>query len=574
MYFGLLEMMVVMSVLLSESRSIPVVQTTMGLVRGLTRRVDRTYIFEFRGIPFAKPPIGKFRFRKTEAHDQWNGLLDATTFRPACMQRIHADSILPLPNTEISEDCLTLNIYVPGNISYDSRKSVMVWIHGGGFYTNQGSMYNGTYIALYGDVIVVTVNYRLGVLGFLSTGNKDLPGNLGLWDQHLALQWIKDNIASFGGDPNSITLFGMSSGGASVSLHTLIPRNKHLFQRVIAQSGTANSYLAFVYDPLFYVKVLGKLLGCTSDTEATDTKQFVHCINGTSAEAILSAQEAMSWHRGDRARYELMFGAVVDGDVFTDYPEELLSRETSASFQLFRSVDFLAGGTDKEGSMFYGIFHEELSKEFNFNPMDGFPPGIVCEFLIPGLVKDLFPKCLHRRVLEQAICQKYRGTDDGSRASKMLDLYGDVFFIVPVIKILSAHSKDNSITNSYQYLFSRHYTSKEDSTLPDWFVGTPHTAEKTFLFRGTQRSNIAYNRIEDLTLAKQMIKLWTNFAKYGNPSDITLPKWSPYTEDDGYFYNISFVPASSSTHVFRDRVSFWMSEVPQIVKATCQHQEL
>ncbi|XP_060064174.1 cholinesterase-like [Ylistrum balloti] len=445
-----------------KSKSVPIVKTNLGLIEGLTKNIGNKQIVEFRGIPYAKPPTGKFRFRKTETIDPWNGILDATSFGPACIQKI--------PNTDISEDCLALNIYVPGDISFKIRKSVMVWIHGGGFYSSYGSLYNGSSIALYGEVIVVTINYRLGVLGFLSTGNEDLPGNLGLWDQHLALRWIKDNIASFGGNSDSITLFGTSSGGASVSLHSLIPRNTNLFQRVIAQGGLANSYIAFVYDPLFYVEKLGELLGCKNDTNVPYTKVLVSCINETSTEAILTAQEAMPWHRGDRARYELMFGAVLDGDLFTSYPEEMLSDITSKPFQLFRSIDFLAGGTDKEGSMFYDIFSGPLSKTFNFNPMDGLPPDIVGGYLIPGLVKDLFPTCLHKRVLEQAICEKYRGSDDESWANKMLDLYGDLFFNVPVVQWLAVHSKGNVIAHSYQYLFSHHYTSKEDSNLPEWFT--------------------------------------------------------------------------------------------------------
>ncbi|XP_033726622.1 neuroligin-4, Y-linked-like [Pecten maximus] len=261
--------------------------------------------------------------------------------------------------------------------------------------------------------------------------------------------------------------------------------------------------------------MLGKILACGNGTEVVDTKLLVHCINKTSADDILAAQEAMSWHRRDRARYELMFGAVVDDDLFTHHPEELLNDKTSASFQLFRSVDFLAGGTDKEGSMFYDIFSGMLSEMFNISPAGGFPAEIVCEFLIPGLVKDLFPNCLHKRVLEQAICHKYHGNDDRSRASKMLDLYGDVLFIIPVVKWLGAHSKENSMTSSYQYIFSRHYTSKMDSTLPEWFHGTPHTAEKPLLFQGIHEPNNVLNGIEDLTLSKKIITFWTNFAKYG-----------------------------------------------------------
>ena len=218
-----------------------IIRTAMGVVNGDVKRVPGAgKMFTFRKIPYAKPPVNQLRFRKPEPYGSWSGILDGTAFGPSCIQ--NPNYISPgLPNTEMSEDCLHLNIYVPYELTATPKRSVMVWVHGGGYEVGQSFSYDGTSLALRGDVIVVTFNYRLGVFGFLRTDDLGSKGNFGLWDQHMAFKWVYDNIQAFGGNPNSVTIFGESAGGGSVSFQSLYPGNQGLFQRLISQSGVATS---------------------------------------------------------------------------------------------------------------------------------------------------------------------------------------------------------------------------------------------------------------------------------------------------------------------------------------------
>ncbi|XP_052071092.1 carboxylesterase 1F-like [Mytilus californianus] len=192
---------------------------------------------EFRNIPFAKPPVGGLRFHQPVPYGSWSDIYDATRFGPSCIQSVNGIVDQYVPNTNTSEDCLVLNIYVPSGFSESNAKSVIIWVHGGGYYLGQGMFYDGSYLSGIGDVIVVTINYRLGVFGFFSTMDDVALGNYGLWDQQMAIKWVHDNIESFGGDPNSVTIAGQSAGAFSVALQALNPANKGLFHRVIAQSG-------------------------------------------------------------------------------------------------------------------------------------------------------------------------------------------------------------------------------------------------------------------------------------------------------------------------------------------------
>ena len=196
-------------------------------------------IQSFQGIPYAKPPVGERRFRAPEPHGPWSGTLDATRLGNRAMQ---PENPVGPPSAEaVSEDCLSVDIYTP---AADGRaRPVLFWIHGGAYYIGSGNDHDGSVLAAQGDVVVVTVNYRLGVFGFLdlSKNDDDLAGSAsnGLRDQILALTWVRDNIADYGGDPNNVTIFGVSSGGGSVNALLAAPSADGLYHRAIAHSGTA-----------------------------------------------------------------------------------------------------------------------------------------------------------------------------------------------------------------------------------------------------------------------------------------------------------------------------------------------
>ncbi|XP_013381889.1 acetylcholinesterase-like [Lingula anatina] len=229
-----------------------IVYTDNGALQGATETVQGRRVDVFLGIPFAKPPVGDLRFRLPEPAENWEGVKDATAFGPACMQIGPNPYGFPDVKT-ISEDCLTLNVFVPGSTNSSNNKAVMVWIHGGGYTTGGTAIYSFKEFAVTGDVIVVSMNYRLNVFGFLSIGDDSVPGNIGLWDQIEALRWIKKNIQYFGGDSGRVTIFGESAGGSSVVQLALANASSGLFQRFIRQSGITNSKRANHGDDLHFM---------------------------------------------------------------------------------------------------------------------------------------------------------------------------------------------------------------------------------------------------------------------------------------------------------------------------------
>ena len=221
--------------------------TTLEIGSGRLAGEPEAAVVAFRGIPFARPPLGPLRFQPPQPPEPWPGVRDATRFGGAAPQT--ADPIGPAVGFERpahAEDCLTLNVWTPG--ADGRRRPVLVWIHGGAFVLGGGAqpVCDGAALAGRGDVVVVTINYRLGVLGFLrlaATGlGRDLPatGNEGLLDQIAALRWVRDEIAYFGGDPDNVTIFGESAGSISCSLLLTAPAGRGLFHRAILQSGAPN----------------------------------------------------------------------------------------------------------------------------------------------------------------------------------------------------------------------------------------------------------------------------------------------------------------------------------------------
>lgn len=205
-----------------------VVRTRDGLVRGVEHASHR----EFHGIPYAAAPVGALRWRLPRPPQPWRGVRDATRPGPRCAQQA---SITGTPATD-AEDCLYLNVTAPRTASPRTPKAVMVWLHGGGFVEGSGSEYDARRLATQGDVVVVTVNYRLGVFGNFGLPGLDGSGAFGLADQQAALRWVKANVRAFGGDPKAVTLFGQSAGGQSVCAHLASPTAKGLFHRAIIQS--------------------------------------------------------------------------------------------------------------------------------------------------------------------------------------------------------------------------------------------------------------------------------------------------------------------------------------------------
>ncbi|XP_052022687.1 carboxylesterase 3 isoform X2 [Apodemus sylvaticus] len=257
----------------------PEVDTPLGRVRGRQVSVKDTdrVVNVFLGIPFAQAPVGPLRFSAPLPPQPWEGVRDGSINPPMCLQNVEKMSGSRFTLNEklqifpISEDCLILNIYSPTETTAGTKKPVMVWIHGGSMVVGSATSQDGSALAAYGDVVVVTVQYRLGIFGFLSTGEKHMPGNRAFLDVVAALRWVQGNIASFGGDPNCVTIFGNSAGGIIVSSLLLSPMSAGLFHRAISQSGVVTT------------KMMKEL---NAWPEAQNFANSVDCSSGSPAELV------------------------------------------------------------------------------------------------------------------------------------------------------------------------------------------------------------------------------------------------------------------------------------------------
>lgn len=270
------------------------VETTSGSVRGFTRDVDGSNVYTYLGIPFAEPPIGNLRFRRPVPMEKWTDVYNATSRGNSCVQmpfesfqdkKGKKSEDVWNPNTPMNEDCLHLNIWVPEVID-GSKLTTLIWIYGGGFVTGSSALdiYDGALMAALQRVIVISVNYRVGPLGFFYLGTDEAPGNMGLLDQQLALHWIHANIDRFGGSANDLVLFGESAGAASVGYHVMANNSRDLFHSIIMQSGAPASNWAF-NDPdisMKYAHELAVKFGCDSD----DNLAVVNCLRNTDAKEL------------------------------------------------------------------------------------------------------------------------------------------------------------------------------------------------------------------------------------------------------------------------------------------------
>ncbi|XP_012892854.1 PREDICTED: cocaine esterase-like, partial [Dipodomys ordii] len=307
----------------------PIRTTHTGQVRGSLVHVKdiRVGAHTFLGIPFAKPPVGPLRFAPPEPPEPWSGVRDATSHPAICLQDIAAMKTqalkllnLTLPPIPISEDCLYLNIYSPAHAHEGSNLPVMVWIHGGALVIGMASLYDGSVFTAFEDVVLVTIQYRLGVPGFFSTGDQHATGNWGFLDQVAALRWVQQNIAHFGGNPDRVTIFGESAGGTSVSLHVMSPMSQGLFHGAIMESGMALVPTLISSSIEAVVTMVANLSACGQ----VDSEALVGCLRVKSEEEMLAITKAFN-----------IIPGIVDGIFLPRHPEELLA---SADFQYVPSI--------------------------------------------------------------------------------------------------------------------------------------------------------------------------------------------------------------------------------------------
>ncbi|KAL9970956.1 hypothetical protein ACROYT_G023425 [Oculina patagonica] len=541
---------------LDESQDSPVVQTESGVVVGKIETLPHgKAVHKYLGIPYVEPPVGELRFAAPKPVKPWSGIKQATDFGASCFQveSLPFPRIPKTPTGQLSEDCLFLNVFVPSTVKPDDKLAVMVYIHGGSFSLGSSTLYHGGVLAGFNDVIVVSINYRLGVLGFLNIPGTDYKGNYGMLDQVQALQWVQANIASFGGDPNRVTIFGQSAGGMSVSLHLISPLSKGLFHRAIMQSGVSSS-------PLYCGKVtkteqlelFAKLINCSLGPTLVD------CVRVKTAEEIVTAQGGLT-HPLYTGTQDIV-APIVDGDFLPDVPESLFK-----TAQFHPDVDVIIGFNSNEGAAFLMMIPPEIVK-------DGIEPNMFESFVIGGGLMYAREKS---KLVEEMILLEYTNHADPNNKiivrQAMLDSASHAYFVAPPIQEAKALSKEGRAP--YVYLFNHRPVH---TRVPDW-IGVVHDMENGFVF-GAPFKNISdpmlnmmvakYSEIEK-GLSLYIMKLWTDFAKYGTPnppdtgpSPVTWPK---FTEEEQEYLVLDVKPGVEQRYQ-AEKVAFWNEVVPKVLE--------
>ncbi|KAK7121238.1 hypothetical protein R3I93_022358 [Phoxinus phoxinus] len=529
--------------LINKRKEGPVAHTKLGTLRGsfMTAKGKETVVNSYLGVPFAKPPVGPLRLAPPLPAEPWQGVRDATKQPPMCLQP--KEMLLDLMDNlsmsfempEVSEDCLYLNIYTPSKPGDNTKLPVMVWIHGGGFSAASASLFDGHVLAAYQDVVVVLIQYRLGLLGFLSTGDEHAPGNYGLLDQVAALHWVQENIQSFGGDPGLVTIFGESAGGVSVSLHVLSPLSRNLFRYAIAESGTAAMDAIMNPNPLPTAQYVGNASGC----DISSTKKIVDCVMQLSEEDILKLA---------REQLMLRFGVTVDGQFLPKSVDELLQ------FHQFNKVPLITGVTDDDGGYILP----------NILGPPGWIDGMDREQILTFL--PFFYSDLQKQAIAELVLNEYLGTStdrikirDGFR-----EMMGDFFFNIPARKVANYHRDAGAPVYVYEF---QHPPSILQNKRPS-FVGSDHGDEVFFVFgycfgNGHIILNEKYTE-EENELCKTAMAYWGNFARTGSPNGPGLTKWPEYGAEAEYLgIGLEQKPGKN---IKGQHFTFMTQKLPQIIK--------
>jgi para-nitrobenzyl esterase len=503
----------------------PAIVTQNGPLKGIETPTTDEYL----GIPYAVPPVGNLRWTPPQPNGRWHGVLQANRFGNFCTQ----------PNgfggTLGSEDCLTLNIYTPRarkNQNKHHGLPVMVWIHGGSLVTGAGRDYDPTRMVEQGGVIVVTINYRVGLLGFFAHPAIDaeghLNGNYGLMDQQLALKWVRRNIAAFGGDSRRTTIFGESAGGQSVYANLASPTAAGLFQRAISESG---SYIEFQdywtpisIVPLAQAETTGTSLVPSGTTFAANpavgcSSQTAECLRSVAASTLVLVQPSTLY-------------PFVDGTILTQ------SLEAAFSTGHFNRVPVISGGNHDEWRPFvagqYDLTGHPLTDEADYKVAVAALWGAFGAGFVTEIDSVLYP------LANYPIVPSIAGDPSPSPGIALGASGTDGIFDCPErngVALLSAFVPTYAyeFNDENAYLVFNEFPSPPEPriTFP---LGSGHFSEVPYLFDVFPTPSVFTS--DQQRLSESMISYWTTFAAKGNPNSAGQPPWSPYNPTTDEFQSL------------------------------------
>ncbi|XP_036605413.1 liver carboxylesterase 1-like isoform X2 [Trichosurus vulpecula] len=534
--------------------SAPVVDTEYGKVQGkqvILQEFDKS-VNVFLGVPFAKAPLGPLRFAPPQPPEPWDDVKNTTTYPPMCTQNPIAEEFMSKLTGNMngislknSEDCLYLNIYTSADLATKTKLPVMVWIHGGGLLVGDASTLEGSYLSAVENVVVVAIQYRLGIFGFYSTGDEHARGNWGYLDQVAALQWVQKNIVNFGGDSNSVTIFGVSAGGVSVSALVLSPLTKNLFHQAISQSGVALMECLFSSNIKSTAEKIAAFAGCKTTTSAS----MVHCMRQKTEEEILNTTQKMELmsmdFMGDPTQKIMFLPAVVDGIFFPKSPRELLAEKQ------FNHIPYIVGfNSDEFGWIFPNITGYPLSGDRL--DQETATALLWSSYPIVKIPKDLTP----------VITEEYLGVTEDPIKKKglFLDMMGDLMFGIPSVIVARLHRASGAPTYMYQFQHRPRFWGD----LKPVTIKADHGDEFLFVFGIPLLNGFPE---EEKQLSRTMMKYWANFARDGNPNGEGLPKWPVYDQNEEYLQ--IDITMKTGKKLKEKEVAFWtelLSEKPVGVK--------
>lgn len=497
------------------------IRTQSGLVEGMPSTDGKVRAFE--GIPFAAPPVGKLRWQPPQPAAAWEGVKKATAFGARCMQApIYSDMVFRDPGP--SEDCLYLNVWTPAQ-SADAKLPVMVWIYGGGFAAGATSepRQDGSKLAEKG-VVVVSMNYRLGIFGFLAhpeltkESSHQASGNYGLLDQAAALDWVHKNIAAFGGNPDKVTIFGESAGSISVSAQMASPLSKDLIHGAIGESGSM-FMLMFPTLPL-------------KDAEKQGT-DFGKSIGAANLEAlrVMPAQELLDKVQQHKATFR--FWPIADGYFFPEQPSEIYAQGKQAH------VPLLAGWNKDEGSA-SGFF--------------GKKPQTLASY--KAQMKELYGKNAAEML------KLYPAANEAVMKESAGALAGDRFIAYSTWKWI-----EDQLEIGGSPVYRYHFEQAPPQPAGEPSRGAYHSADIEFVFEALDSKKLPWTDA-DRKLSDMVSSYWTNFAKTGNPNSSGLPEWPQNAGNDGYKVMHLIEGAGQSPHAAPDEVRARYQMLARIAKET------